>query len=316
MRRITVEIEFSARTEYKRQMIEYASCALCPRECRVDRRTGFGFCGCSDKIKVARAALHYWEEPCISGRNGSGTVFFSGCTLRCCYCQNYRISSGCFGKEISEERLSEIFLELQEKGAHNINLVTPTQYMPGILAALDAVKKKLHIPVVYNCGGYEKVETVRRLKGYVDIFLPDIKYYDSEMSRRFSGAADYFAVASAAVAEMIAQAGAPVLDKDSILQKGVIIRHMVLPGGRRDSIHILRWIKENLPVGKYLLSLMSQYTPAFEGLRHKQLSRRVTSFEYDSVMQEAVRLGLTEGFIQERSSAKEEYTPPFNLEGV
>lgn len=297
-------------------MLEYSSCTLCPRECGSDRRIGFGFCRCGDKIKVARAALHYWEEPCISGKKGSGTVFFSGCTLRCIYCQNYRISSGCFGKEISEERLSEIFLELQDKGAHNINLVTPTQFLPGILKALDAVKGKLRIPVVYNCGGYEKAETVRLLKGYVDIFLPDLKYFDSELSRKYSSAADYFSVASAAIAEMIAQTGEPVFDKDGILQKGVIIRHMVLPGCRRDSIHILRWIKENLPEGKYLLSLMSQYTPAFEGLRHKELSRRVTSFEYDFVTKEAVRLGLTAGFMQERSSAKEEYTPPFDLEGV
>lgn len=297
-------------------MIDYTSCSLCPRECGADRRTHYGFCRCGDQIKVARAALHFWEEPCISGQNGSGTVFFSGCTLRCCYCQNYRISSGCFGKEISAHRLSEIFLELQNKGAHNINLVTPTQYLPGILTALDAVKGKLHIPVVYNCGGYEKVETVRRLKDYVDVFLPDIKYYDKGLSQKFSGAADYFTVASAAVQEMIAQTGGPVFNQDGILQRGVLVRHMVLPGCREDSIRILRWMKENLPEGKYLISLMSQYTPAFEGFKHKELRRRVTSFEYNAVVQEAVRLGLTSGFMQEKSSAKEEYTPPFNLEGV
>jgi putative pyruvate formate lyase activating enzyme len=304
------------KTERMTPMIDYSSCSLCPRECGSDRKNSFGFCRCGDKIKVARAALHFWEEPCISGKNGSGTVFFSGCTLRCCYCQNYRISSGCFGKEVSAERLSEIFLKLQEKGAHNINLVTPTQYLPGILTALDAVKGKLHIPVVYNCGGYEKVEAIKLLKGYVDIFLPDLKYFDSELSHRYSGAADYFSVASAAIIEMIAQTGEPVFDKDGILQKGVIIRHMVLPGGRNDSIKILNWMKANLPEGKYLLSLMSQYTPAFESFRHKEINRRVTSFEYDCVTQKAEKLGLTTGFMQERSSAKEEYTPPFDLEGV
>jgi putative pyruvate formate lyase activating enzyme len=291
-------------------------CNLCPRECGVDRLANLGFCECDSQIKVARAALHFWEEPCISGSKGSGTVFFSGCTLRCCYCQNFRISSEGLGKEISARRLAEIFLELQEKGAHNINLVTPTQYSIQILYALDIVRSKLHIPVVYNCGGYERLETIRELKGYVDIFLPDLKYFSSELSLKYSKADDYFEVASAAIKEMISQIGVLNLDNSGIMQKGVIIRHLVIPGARKDSFKILNWISENLPKDKYLLSLMSQYTPAYKSSEYKELNRRITTFEYKSVVEEAIRLGLSNGFMQERSSAKEEYTPPFDLEGV
>lgn len=291
-------------------------CDLCPRECNVDRVNQLGFCQCGREIKVARAALHYWEEPCISGTNGSGTVFFSGCTLRCCYCQNYKISSEQFGREINADRLAEIFLELQEKNAHNINLVTPTQYLPGILKALDLAKPKLHIPVVYNCGGYEKVETIKALKGYVEIYLPDLKYYTSTLSMEYSGASDYFRVATEAIKEMIAQTDGLIFDDNKILQKGVIIRHMVLPGARKDSFAILNWMNEHLPKGKFLLSLMSQYTPFYKSSEHKAINRRITTFEYDSIVREAVRLGLDNGFMQERSSAREEYTPLFNLEGI
>lgn len=291
-------------------------CTLCPRECKVNRAETPGFCGCGNTIKVARAALHFWEEPCISGLRGSGAVFFSGCTLRCRYCQNYKISSGGFGKEISPERLSEIFLELQEKGAHNVNLVTATQYLPGVLEALAIAKPKLRVPVVYNCGGYERIETVRALSGYADIFLPDLKYFSSTLSRRYSSAADYFPIASAAIQEMIRQAGAPVYDENGLLLRGVILRHLVLPGGRKDSIRLLRWMRESLPKGKFLLSLMSQFTPTPACAGYPELNRRVTTFEYQSVADEAVRLGLTNGFMQEKSSAKEEYTPPFDLEGV
>jgi putative pyruvate formate lyase activating enzyme len=297
-------------------MLSANPCNLCPKECGVDRDYQLGFCQCGNRIKVARAALHYWEEPCISGSNGSGTVFFSGCTLRCCYCQNYKISSEGFGKEISTQRLAEIFLELQEKGAHNINLVTATQYLFHVLKALDKVKSKLHIPVVYNCGGYERVEIIRALRGYVNIFLPDFKYYSSELSWNYSKTKDYFKVASAAITEMISQTGSPALDDNGIMQKGVIIRHLVIPGARKDSFQILKWISQNLPKGKYLLSLMSQYTPVCKNREYKELNRRITSFEYESVVKEALRLGLSNGFMQERSSAKEEYTPPFNLEGL
>lgn len=297
-------------------MLSQTPCNLCPRSCLIDRARQTGFCGCGPRVRVARAALHFWEEPCISGTRGSGTVFFSGCTLRCCYCQNYRISSDGFGKDITIGRLSEIFLELQQQGAHNINLVTATQYLPQVLEALDLARPRLKIPVVYNCGGYERVEIIRALKGYADIFLPDLKYFSDEMSSNYSKARDYFTVASKAVTEMICKTGAPVFDSEGIMQKGVIIRHLVLPGGRKDSIKLLRWMKETLPKGQFLLSLMSQFTPTRGCAEHPEINRRITTFEYQSVVDEAVRLGLTDGFMQERSSAKEEYTPPFDLEGV
>ena len=297
-------------------LLDMTDCRLCPRNCRVNRKERTGFCGEKDGIRCARAALHHWEEPCISGTRGSGAVFFSGCSLKCCYCQNYQISQEGLGKEISPEKLARIFLDLQEQGAHNINLVTGTHFLPGILTALDLARPKLSIPVVYNCGGYEKPEVIRLLDGYVDIYLPDLKYFDPELSARYSGARDYFAQASQAVSAMISQTGSPVFDEDGIMQKGVIIRHMVLPGSRKDSISILHWIRENLPEEGFLLSLLSQYTPFYKSREYPQINRRLTTYEYDKVLEEAISLGLTRGFMQEKSSAKEEYTPPFDLEGL
>lgn len=294
----------------------YENCSLCPRNCHINRTSSFGFCQSSSQIKAARAALHHWEEPCISGTRGSGAVFFSGCTLRCCFCQNYSISSELYGKEISEQKLAQIFLELQNQGAHNINLVTATQYLPSILNALDLVKDQLNIPVVYNSSGYEKPETIQLLKNYVDIYLPDLKYFSSELSRKYSKAEDYFKVASNAVKLMIEQTGKPVFDSNGILQKGVIIRHLVLPNCRKDSITLLHWIKETLPDRHYLISLLSQYTPFYKSYEYPELNRRITTYEYESVLKEAISLGLVDGFMQEKSSAKEEYTPPFNLEGL
>lgn len=294
----------------------YENCSLCPRNCHIDRTSSFGFCQSSSQIKAARAALHHWEEPCISGTRGSGAIFFSGCTLRCCFCQNYNISSETYGKEISEQKLARIFLELQNQGAHNINLVTATQYLPSILNALDLIKNQLHIPVVYNSSGYEKPETIRLLKDYVDIYLPDLKYFNSELSRKYSKAKNYFEVASCAIKLMIEQAGPPIFDSEGILQKGVIIRHLVLPNCRKDSITLLHWIKETLPDKSYLISLLSQYTPFYKSHEYPELNRRITTYEYESVLKEAISLGLVEGFMQEKSSAKEEYTPPFNLEGL
>ncbi|RKD33371.1 radical SAM protein [Lacrimispora algidixylanolytica] len=295
----------------------YQSCNLCPRNCNVDRSVVTGYCGCLNTIKAARAALHHWEEPCISGTKGSGTVFFTGCTLRCCFCQNHSISQEGLGKEVSIKELSQIFLRLQDQGAHNINLVTATQYLPSILPALDLVKGKLSIPVVYNCGGYETLHTVKALEGYVDIWLPDLKYESSELSMRYSGAKDYFQVAKKAIKQMILQTGSPQFDSQgSIMKKGVIIRHMVLPGAKDDSIRLLHFMKEELPEGMYYISLMSQYTPFFHSKDFQEINRRITTYEYNKVLDEAIRLGLDSGFMQEKSSAKEEYTPHFDLEGI
>lgn len=295
---------------------ELTKCMLCPRECGIDRTKGIGYCGCNDRIKIARAALHFWEEPCISGKKGSGAVFFSGCTLKCCYCQNYKISSEHYGKEISVRRLSEIFVELQEQGAHNINLVTPTQYVPMIRKALDMVKHRLLIPVVYNCGGYEKISTIKQLEDYVDIYMPDIKYYEEDSAQKYSKAENYFDTAEQAVKEMLRQTKEIVLDDNGIMKRGVLIRHLVLPGHRKESMELLRWMKENLPDQGYLLSLMSQYTPVYKSSDFKEINRKITTFEYDSVVNLAVELGMTNGYMQHRNSAVEEYTPPFDLEGI
>lgn len=308
---------------------QYDSCTLCPRSCMADRRTAGakGFCDCGDTVMAARAALHQWEEPWISGIHGSGTVFFTGCTLRCCFCQNYPISQEGLGKEITVRQLGDIFLRLQDEGAHNINLVTATQYLPSVISALDLVKPRLSIPVVYNCGGYERTEVVKALKGYVDIWLPDLKYYSSRLSARYSKAPDYFEKASAAILQMIRQTGTPEFtsfqDPENpdapactLMKKGVIIRHMVLPGAKDDSMLLLHWMKEHLPDGKFDVSLMSQYTPFYKSGSFPEINRRITSYEYYKVVDTAIELGLVHGFMQEKSSAKEEYTPPFNLEGL
>ena len=297
-------------------LLDFTNCHLCPRNCGINRNISVGFCGCGSTLKAARAALHHWEEPCISGTRGSGAVFFSGCTLKCCFCQNHLISQGTLGKELSPKRLGEIFLSLQEQGAHNIDLITATQFLPQILPALDLVKHKLHIPVIYNCGGYEKIETLALLKDYIDIYLPDLKYFDSSLSWRYSKAKNYFEIASEAIPYMIEQTGELRYDAQGILQKGVIIRHMVLPGCKEDSIQLLHWIKENLPKGNYLLSLLSQYTPFYKSSDYPEINRRITTYEYNKVLDTAISLGLTQGFMQEKSSAKEEYTPPFDLEGI
>lgn len=300
--------------------MNYQSCELCPRKCRADRTKTTGYCKSGSQVKVARAALHMWEEPCISGINGSGTVFFSGCTLGCCFCQNYTISQEGFGKEITVNQLSDIFLRLQDQGAHNINLVTASHFLPSVIKALDLVKHRLAIPIVYNTGGYERTESIGLLDGYVDIWLPDFKYHSSELARRYSNAADYFETASRAIAHMIEITGPPVFDwhdaKTPLMKKGVIIRHMVLPGCRDDSYAILRWIAGHLPKGQYYISLLSQYTPFYHSENYPEINRRVTSYEYQKVVDLALELGLDQGFMQEKSSAKEEYTPPFNLEGI
>lgn len=291
------------------------NCQLCPRKCGADRTVRNGICGANDKIKVARASLHYWEEPCISGKNGSGTVFFSGCPLKCCFCQNYNISTENFGKEISIERLGEIFLELQDKKAENINLVNPTHYVPWIIKAIDTVKQYLKIPVVYNSGGYENIETLDMLDGYVDIFLPDLKYYSSERSAKYSKAGNYFEYASKAVIKMAEMTDGIIIDENGIMKKGLIIRHLVMPTGRHDSMKLIEWINENIPKNKFLLSLMSQYTPIENCINYPEINRRTATMEYNSAVNLADKLGI-KGFMQERSSADKSFTPPFNLEGI
>lgn len=296
----------------------YSDCSLCPRKCHADRYVKPGFCMAGPKIKAARAAIHMWEEPALAGSGGSGAVFFSGCTLRCVFCQNHEISSGGYGKEISAKALADIFLRLQDEGAENIDLVTASQFVPEMLYALDMVKDRLIIPVIYNSGGYESIETLKLLEGYIDIYLPDVKYYSDELAVRLSNAPGYFDIAIAAVREMIRQTGKPEFFQGSgKLKKGTVIRHMVLPGKRRDSIRILNELKK-IGTDNFLISVMSQYTPFYKVKTDKVLkdiNRRVFSFEYDEVVNEALRLGMS-GFMQEKSSAKEEYTPAFDLKGI
>ncbi len=291
-------------------------CKLCPRECGTDRTKEKGFCGAGDKAVVARASLHKWEEPCISYKNGAGTVFFSGCNLHCCFCQNNKISNELFGKEISDEKLSEIFLRLQDMGADNIDLVTPTHFVPNIIKALDMAKNKLTIPVVYNCGGYESVKTIEMLDGYIDIYLPDMKYFSSEISAKYSNAPDYFERASAAALAMIKQTGELKFNDEGGLLKGTVIRHMVLPSRRHDSMEIIRWIAENTSPQNVLVSIMNQYTPfEFISDEYPELKRRVTKMEYNSVVNLAAELGIN-GFTQQKSSASQEYVPDFDLSGI
>ncbi len=295
---------------------DYNSCRLCPRKCGVNRYKTVGFCGMGAEIKAAKATLHQWEEPCISYNNGAGTVFFSGCSLRCVYCQNSEISNNGFGEAITAKKLGDIFLSLQERGADNIELVTPTHFIPDIITALDRVKNRLDIPVVYNCGGYELTETIKRLEGYVDVYLPDIKYYSADISSRYSSAPDYFQRASEAVLEMINQTGKLRYNEKGGLVKGTVIRHLVLPGCRHDSMRIMDWIAENTDSDSRLVSIMSQYTPFdFISRDYPELKRRITKMEYNSVVRHAESLGI-KGFTQDITSAREEYLPEFDLEGI
>ena len=287
-------------------------CTLCPRRCGAERtaEAGGGFCRMPGGLRVARAMLHHWEEPPISGQNGAGTVFFSGCTLGCVYCQNGDISAGGFGKDISTARLREIFEELIAQGAHNIELVTPTHFLPWILPALTP---RLPVPVVYNCVGYERVETLRALEGLVDVYLPDLKYADGALAAELSGAADYFPVACEAIREMFRQVGPYVLE-DGLLTRGVVIRHLVLPGYLDNTRRVLDWIAETFAPGDVLVSLMSQYTPTAN--MTGRLARRVTAAEYRAAADYMRNCGITDGFVQERTSAEEAYTPAFDGEGV
>ena len=289
---------------------EMDKCTLCPRECGINRQDRLGVCGVSDKIKIAKVMLHHWEEPSISGKNGSGAIFFSGCPLKCVYCQNNDISHGAHGKEISTDELSSIMLDLQERGAHNINLVTPTHYSTQIIEALSMVKDKLKIPVVYNTGGYEKPEVIKKIANHVSVFLVDIKYFSSELSTKYSKCKDYYEYAKASFKEMLQAKPNCVFDENGLMTSGVILRHLVLPSCRRDSISILEDIAKSFDVSSFKLSLMSQYTPDFCPDDFPELKRRLTSFEYDSVVDYALSLGY-DGYIQDKSSATADYTPNF-----
>ena len=289
-------------------------CNACPRKCNVERNIGEfsrGFCKMPYNAVLARASLHLWEEPVISGERGSGAIFFSGCNLRCVFCQNYEISHENFGKQVSKSEFIDIVKNLENQGAHTINLVNPTHFVPFIKEVFSEYKPS--VPVVYNTGGYDDVESIRSLQGLIDVYLPDLKYFDSDVSKKYSNAENYFEKASKAVLEMQRQVGKSVI-KDGIMQKGIIIRHLVLPKNTDQSIKILRWIKDNLPIDTYI-SLMSQYVP-YVKTEYKELNRRIVTAEYQKVIDEFERLGFENGFMQERSSAQTDFIPKFDLSGI
>ncbi len=297
---------------------EKKGCQLCPRQCNVKREEGEkGFCGVAGTgIIGARAGLHMWEEPCISGKNGSGTVFFSGCPLRCVYCQNYNIANAMTGVEITKERLAEIFLELQEKKAENINLVTQTHYTLQIIWAIKEAKKNgLHIPIVYNCSGYENVETLELLDGLVDIYLTDFKYMDTQIAKRYSKAEDYPQVAKSALEEMVRQCGESEFDERGMMKKGVIVRHLLLPGMVQNGKDVVKYVY-NTYGDKVFLSLMNQYTPLPQVKDYPEIDRRITEEEYDEFVDYAIEIGVENGFIQEGETAEESFIPEFDNEGM
>ena len=300
-----------------KNMNKYENCLLCPRKCGINRSTGqTGVCGVSSEIKVARAALHYWEEPCISGKRGSGAVFFSGCSLHCVFCQNREISDGKAGKLISKERLSDIFMELADKGANNINLVTPGQYIPDIVWAVnDAKSRGMKLPIIYNTSGYENVTELKLLEGIVDVYLPDFKYMDSTLSARYSRAKDYPSVAKQALSEMVRQQPDVVIDDATgLIQKGVIVRQLLLPGHVNDAKAVLKYLYDTYHDHVYL-SMMSQFTPI--ALKdYPEINRTVTRREYERLVDYALEIGITNAFIQEGDVAKDSFIPAFDCEGV
>ncbi len=295
----------------------YNDCTLCPRDCHVNRTLGYkGYCHATDELIVARAALHMWEEPCISGSLGSGTVFFSGCSVGCVYCQNYNIAKGLAGKIISTERLAEIFIELQNKKAHNINLVTPTHYIPHIIEAVKLSKDNgLKIPIVYNTSGYEKVETLKLLDGIVDIYLPDFKYIDENIAKKYSNCSDYFLYAKEAINEMVRQTKEPDFDIEGIMTRGVIVRHMMLPGYLEDSKNIIKYLYETYK-NKIYISIMNQYTPLPHVSLYPEINTKVSKKEYDELIEYAMNLGVENGFIQDGETQLDSFIPDFNCEGV
>ncbi|MCH5138900.1 radical SAM protein [Clostridiaceae bacterium UIB06] len=292
-------------------------CKLCPRNCGVNRLEGnVGFCKSGKNVKVARVSLHQWEEPCISGANGSGTIFFSNCNLQCSFCQNYKISTEGIGKEISIERLSEIFLEQQQRGAHNINLVTPTHYVPQIIEALKIAKSKgLSLPIIYNTNSYENIQTLKSLEGYIDVYLPDLKYFDDKYSCRYSNSPNYFNHATKAIEEMFSQVGEFKINSKGLIEKGVIIRHLMLPGLLFDSKKIIDYIYNTFGNSVYL-SLMNQYTPMPQINKHTEINKPLNQKHYDSLINYCITLGIKNAFIQEDDTCSESFIPDFDLTGV
>ncbi|MBC2398339.1 radical SAM protein [Clostridium tetanomorphum] len=294
-----------------------SKCELCPRNCRVNRLNNeLGFCKSGKNILIALASLHHWEEPCISGTNGSGTIFFSNCNLNCVFCQNHQISQESVGKEISIEKLSQIFLTQQNKGAHNINLVTPSHYVPQIIDALKIAKKTgLKIPIVYNTNSYENLSTIKALNGYIDVYLPDLKYYNNTYSEKYSGVKNYFQYASKAIEEMVKQVGSPKFNKDGIMTKGVIIRHMMLPGLLFDSKKIIDYIYTTFKDSVYI-SIMNQYTPLNKSINYPEINKPVNPKHYDTFIDYCLSLGIKNAFIQEEGTVKESFIPKFDLKGI
>lgn len=294
-------------------MLSLKKCMICPHCCGSNRKEKTGRCQASDKVEIALASLHSFEEPCISGTKGSGTIFFSHCNLKCIYCQNHEISHEGKGKEISVEHLADLLLRQQEKGAHNINLVTPTMYTIQIKEAIQIAKEKgLQIPIIYNCGGYESVEALKMLRGYIDIYLPDFKYMIPELSFRYSGVRDYEKVAKLAILEMYEQVGIPILDQDSIMKRGLMIRHMVLPNCLENSKKILKWIVENLPKEVYV-SIMAQYFPTYLAKKDDMINRKLTQEEWKEIEEYIEEIGIENGYIQELGEHEEEYVPNFDF---
>ena len=291
---------------------QLAKCEICPFRCKVNRLSGqVGRCGCGDKIRVAKYQLHYFEEPCISGKSGSGTVFFSNCNFKCIFCQNYKISQEGKGNEVTIEELADIFLKLQKEGANNINLVTPTMYTYQIIEAIKIARMKgLNLPIIYNSNGYENVETLRDLRGYVDVYLPDLKYYADELAVKYSKAPNYFRIATKAILKMIDQVGLPEFDENGMIKKGVIIRHLVLPGHIQNSKHILKWLKENVEGNAYV-SVMAQYFPTYKAKEDEYLNRKLTRKEYSEIEQYLYLLDIQNGYMQELGKHEEEYVPDF-----
>lgn len=292
-------------------------CQICPRDCKVNRLLGNkGYCKCDDKIKVALVSIHDYEEPCISGKNGSGTVFFSNCNLNCVFCQNYEISQEGKGKEVTIERLAEIFIEQQSRRVNNINLVTPTMYVYQIIEAIKIAREKgLKIPIIYNSNGYENVETIKLLEGYIDVYLPDLKYYSDLVSVKYSKAPHYFEIAKEAIKEMLRQVGNPVFNDEGIIQKGVIIRHLVLPNHIQNTKNILKWIKENLNEGVYV-SVMAQYFPTYKAKEIEGLDRKLTNKEYKEVEKYLYSLDIENGYMQDLGKHEEEFVPCFDYRNI